>query len=131
MRAAVALLILVGLTSCASSPHPSASNRQWLVGTWLMLDRPGMDVSNCNSGLPIRYLAEGTYELWQEQGVWELRDSTLSSTATAAGELIDPAEVALGRTSISRIDFSRRDAFTKTFADGSRYQFIRCPEASD
>jgi hypothetical protein len=84
--------------------------------------------ASCASGLPISYDLRGTYSLFDESGTWRLEGDRLSETATEAHEdVIEPTEVQIGVTFVSRIQRRGRDMFRKTFADGRTETFRRCP----
>jgi hypothetical protein len=116
------------LAGCATVDRPLPTP-QWLKGAWLvMLKGEGeRDLFACNSGLPIAYSADGTYTMWEESGVWSIEGDRLIETATEAHEHVDPAEVALDRRFVNRIERLGADKMRKTLEDGSRMILRRCP----
>ena len=122
-----AALLLVAGCATAADREPSTGNK-WLEGTWLMTGPDLEFPAACASGLPITYDRRGTYSLFDESGTWELEGNRLSETATEAHEdVIEPTEVQIGVTFVSRIQRRGRDMFRKTFADGRTETFRRCP----
>jgi hypothetical protein len=123
------------LAACATTPPPAASQSQagaaadWLAGTWLMIGDGVEHPGGCNSGLPIGYSRDGRYTLFEESGTWRLQGERLTETATEVHDGADPAEVALGRPVVSRVQRTGPDSFRKTFTDGSKATFLRCPKA--
>lgn len=126
MRAFLLLALALLVAGCVtpSAPRPSA----WLVGLWLGEDEGVEFPLACASGLPIRYTASGGYETFEERGRWRLDGDRLTETATAANETADEGTIDLGRPYQSSIAREGDDAFVKTFADGARMRFRRCPE---
>lgn len=122
------------LAACATTQPPAAKQSpagptaEWLAGTWLMIGDPAEHPSGCNSGLPIIYSRDGRYTLFEESGTWRLQGERLTETATEVHDHADPSEVALGRPFTSRIERTGRDSLRKTFADGSKAVFLRCPK---
>ncbi len=123
------LPILLLLASCATTRRPQ-DIRNWLVGTWLMMDRPDdRDLTPCASGLPIYYGGDGKYNMFEESGTWRLEGDRLTEMATEASDVVDPKEVAIGQAFVSRIERVEANAFAKTYADGTKATFRRCPAA--
>jgi hypothetical protein len=122
------LLAACATTQPAARQTPAGPTAQWLVGTWLMIDDPSEHPVACASGLPIAYSRDGRYTLFEESGTWRLEGERLTETATEIHDGADPAEVALGRPIVSRIERTGPDALRKTFADGSKATFLRCPK---
>lgn len=115
------------LAGCATAPH-RAPTAQWLAGIWLMLGEEIEHPLACASGLPIRYSADGTYGLFEENGIWRLDGDRLTETATEITEVGDPEGAQIGVPYVSRIARRGRDEFRKTYADGAVETFRRCPE---
>jgi hypothetical protein len=99
-----------------------------MIGGWLVVEGRDRDVFACNSGLPISYSADGRYTMWEESGAWSLAGDRLTEMATEAHEHVDPAEVALGRRFVSRVERRGDNEMRKTLADGSRMILVRCPD---
>ena len=128
MRRPLSLLTALALAGCATTPSARAPTAEWLVGSWLMLAGGVSDVSSCESHLPIRYERDGTYHLWEDSGTWTLENGTLTETATELNDQADIAEpIELGRPFVSRVERVGRDRFVKTYSDGERHSFLRCP----
>lgn len=100
---------------------------QWLDGVWLVMLKGERDLAACASGLPIAYSADGTYNMWEESGVWRLEGNRLIETATEAHDTVDPSEVALGRRFVNRIERISENEMRKTLEDGTRMILRRCP----
>lgn len=129
MKRVTILALVLLVAGCATPPRPGAGARaQWLPGVWLVMEsEQDRSLLACASGLPIRYKADGTYVLFEESGVWRLDGNRLTETATEASEQGDPAEVQIGRPHVSTLQRIDPDSFLKTFADGGRALFRRCP----
>jgi hypothetical protein len=108
----------------------SASFSERLHGTWLAVEgRSDRDLTACSSGLPISYALDGTYSLFEESGRWRLHGATLTETSTEAHEdVIDPAEVEIGKPFRSTIRWLTRDSFIKTYSDGRQEIYRRCTD---
>ena len=123
MRAlAVATALL--LSACTTTGGGAPPSREWLVGTWLLI---GPDLEYplaCASGLPITYEADGTYHMFEEQGVWRLEGNRLYEGATQAD---DPVEARVGVTNVNRVARRGPDEMEKRFEDGGRATLRRCP----
>lgn len=132
MRKSLALSFALSLAGCATISDREVGvgrpNSSWLVGSWLLLE-PGeeRDLSRCASGLPITYLRDGSYSLFEEVGTWHLHGDRLTETAMAATEAGNPAEVAIGQPFTSRIRRIGPGEMEKTFAGGERLTLLRCP----
>lgn len=126
MRAFLPLSGAVLLAGCITPSAPTPSS--WLVGLWLGEDEGVEFPLSCASGLPIRYLPRGRYELFEERGTWRLDGDRLTETATEASEVADAGTPDIGRPYVSRIARDGDGAFLKTFADGAQMRFRRCPE---
>ena len=127
MRKAVALATFLLLSACATTA-PRSRPGHWLIGTWLMMSEGVEHPLACESGLPIAYNANGTYDLFEDSGTWRLDGSRLTEVATrhhdsGGGE----GSPELGRPYVSTIQRSGPDAFRKTYADGTIETFRRCP----
>jgi hypothetical protein len=120
------LLPALLLAGCATVERPLPTP-QWLDGSWLVMLKGERDTAACASGLPIAYSADGTYTMWEESGVWILENNRLIEMATEAHDHVDPAEVALGRRFVNRIERLGEDRMRKTLEDGSRQILRRCP----
>ena len=122
---------LLATAGCAAArPDVRHSGAAWLPGSWLMMaSRQDRDLTACSSGLPISYGRNGTYSLLEERGRWSLNGNILVETATEAHEdVVDPAEVAVGKPFRSRIRWLDRDSFIKIFQDDRQFVFRRCPD---
>jgi hypothetical protein len=126
--APVLLLAACAATPRSTMPGTAVPTAAWLAGTWLMMDDDLEHPISCNSGLPIGYSRDGRYTLFEESGTWRLQGERLTETATEVHDGADPAEVALGRPIVSRIERMGPDSLRKTFADGSKATFLRCPK---
>lgn len=128
MRKAVFLSAALLLSACATTaPRPAPGH--WLVGTWLMLGEGVEYPLACESGLPIAYNADGTYDLFEDSGTWRLDGSRLTEVATEHHDSGGEGGPELGRLYVSTIQRSGPDAFRKTYADGAVETFRRCPGA--
>jgi hypothetical protein len=105
----------------------AASGQERLVGIWLGLQRGTKFPLACESGEPMRYSADGTFAGPGARGTWQLRDGRLTETATEVDEELGGDPVAIGKPYISDITWKSADAFVKTFSNGSRMTFRRCP----
>lgn len=126
MRAFLPLAPVALLAGCVTASAPSPS--PWLVGLWLGEEDGVQFPLACESGLPIRYLPGGRYALFEERGTWRLDGDRLTETATEATGAGDEGTPEIGRPYASRIARDGSDAFVKTYADGARTRFRRCPE---
>ena len=119
------MILLLPLLLAVAEPV----KEQWLVGTWLQMEGEVAFPDSCASGLPITYQADGTYELFEEDGRWRLRGDKLEEVATGLTDAADPAEVKLGVRFTSTIRKINRDRFIKRFDNGLEIEFRRCPRA--
>jgi hypothetical protein len=126
MRAVLLLLPVLLLAGCATTAPSSPS--PWLVGLWLGEEDGVQFPLACESGLPIRYLTGGRYEIFEERGTWRLEGDRLTETATEATGAGNEGTPEIGRPYASRIARDGSDAFVKTYADGAQTRFRRCPE---
>lgn len=123
LASAVAAVLL--LSACATVPDPGAGQ---LAGTWVMMADDLEFPLACASGLPITYAPDGTYGLLEERGTWRLEGDRLIETATeATPDATEGAAIEIGVPYRSTLRWIDRDAFRKTFADGSVETFRRCP----
>ncbi len=130
MKSLGAFILLVASAGCAVPRPTEGLSSAWLAGTWLMTSNGERDLTACASGLPIHYGADGAYTIFEESGRWRLDGAMLTETATEAHEdIVDPAEVAIGKPFESRIRRLNRDSFIKTYSDGRQEVFRRCPSA--
>lgn len=114
------------LSACATGSGGTPTSA-WLVGSWLMMEPGERDLVACASFAPIGYQTEGTYTLFDERGIWRLEGDRLTETATEVDDPDAPGASEIGRAQASRIARTGRGAFVKTFADGTRAVFRRCP----
>lgn len=132
MKLYLPLVFMLMLSSCTTmrATQPPADAR-WLTGTWLEINEPGDEsLIGCNSGLPIRYRADGTYSLFEDsEGIWRLAGDRLTETATEAYDTVDPDDVAIGHPSTSRIERVSAGEMRKILDDQSRLTMMRCPDA--
>jgi hypothetical protein len=128
LRALWSLSAFALLAACVTVPR-QLPTREWMIGAWLAVEGKDRDVFACNSGLPISYSADGRYTMWEESGDWSLQGDRLTEMATEAHEHVDPAEVAVGRRFVSRIDRIGDNEMRKTLATGGRMTLLRCPDA--
>ena len=125
-----ATLLLAGCaTNLTTKAAGAPTTADWLAGTWLMVEDRSEHPVGCSSGLPISYSRDGSYTLFEESGTWRLEGQRLIETATEVHDGTDPAEVALGRPQISRVERLGPNAMRKSFANGFRALFLRCPKA--
>lgn len=128
MRRKWIAIALLSLVSCASASAPQTPSSEWLVGTWLMLDPDAEFPLECESGLPINYMVDGTYMLFGEVGTWRLEGATVHETATETTGTGDPSDVEIGRPYVSTLHRISQDRFLKRFENGQVGEFRRCPE---
>ena len=107
------------LAGCATTGEPPA--REWLVGTWLMMAEGVEFPRLCDTGLPIHYLADGTWRVFEGDGTWRLEGDRLFETTidTVADEIPPP--------STSRIVRTGPDQFRRIRSNGAVATFRRCP----
>ncbi|MXQ14100.1 hypothetical protein [Microvirga makkahensis] len=103
----------------------AASPAGKLRGRWLGLHRRVRFPLGCDSGEPVFYSQDGKYMTEGVIGTWRLQGNRLTETATEIAEPGEPG--AIGRPHVSRIAWEGPDKFVKTFPDGSRMTFRRCP----
>lgn len=113
----------------APRPRPGEASAR-LVGTWLGV-QPGVTFPlGCDSGEPVRYDGDGRYAGPGARGTWRLQGDTLTETMTETdAEEGDPA-AKTGEAYESRIAWQGADTLVKTFADGTRMTFRRCPDTA-
>ena len=124
-------LLLLG--ACATLPQDAASGptADWLAGTWLVIENDAeRDLVACASGLPIAYRVGGTYSMWEEEGTWRLEGGRLTEIATQVNDGTDPAEVAIGRPFVSRIERVGPNEMRKYPAASNAMTLLRCPDAA-
>ncbi|MDQ8756437.1 hypothetical protein RCO27_09365 [Sphingosinicella sp. LHD-64] len=126
MRVALLVIPALLLAGCATTSGPSST--PWLSGLWIGMEEGVEYPLACASGLPIRYLAGGRYEIFEERGTWRLDGDRLTETATEATGAGDEGTPEIGRPYVSRIARDGDGAFVKTYADGAQTRFRRCPE---
>lgn len=107
------------LAGCATAGEPPT--REWLVGTWLMMAEGVEFPRLCDTGLPISYLADGSWRVFEGDGIWRLDGDHLIETTidTAADEIPPP--------STSRIVRTGPDQFRRIRSNGAVATFRRCP----
>lgn len=131
MRSLPLIALSLALAACTTTrpAMPAGPDlRPWLAGTWLLLEEDGdRSLVACNSGLPIAYAPDGTYSLFEESGRWSLSGDRLTETATEASDGTDPADVAIGRPFVSRIERVGPNEMRKTLHDGTVMTLLRCP----
>lgn len=114
-----------GSQDSAPPPLGKAANGR-LVGVWLALQKGVRFPSGCDSGEPVRYSSDGIYTGPGASGTWRLQSDRLTEIAQKVDVGIgDPA--AIGRPFVTRILWEGPDRFVKTFSDGARMTFRRCP----
>lgn len=113
-------------TDVTSQTQSAAKER--LVGVWLGLHEKARFLLGCESGEPVRSYADDTYVGPGARGTWQLRDGRLTETATEVDKELggDPAQVA--KPYVSDVVWQGADTFVKTFSDGARMTFRRCPD---
>jgi hypothetical protein len=126
MRALVLLAPAALIAGCVTPSAPSPS--PWLAGLWLGEEDGVQFPLACASGLPIHYLPGGRYEIFGERGTWRLDSDRLTETATEVTDAADEGSPEIGRPYISQITRDGDEAFVKTYRDGARTRFRRCPE---
>lgn len=129
MKRVISLAAALLLAGCATTPvPPSARSSSWIVGTWLGVETDAdRDLVACDSGLPIGYRADGTYVLFEERGTWRLDGDRLTEVVKEIHETADSSEAEIDRPYVSRVRRVDGNSFVKTFADGGRMLFLRCP----
>lgn len=132
-RAIVGCSLLSLLTAVLANYQvaSAAPSRSQLVGVWVLIESDTSFPAACASGLPITYLATGTYNLFEETGTWKLEGSKLTETATELFEPSEEDEDTVGQPFVSTIEWQGRNALLKTFADGSTYVMRRCIKGKD
>lgn len=116
------VLMLVSLAGCQRATSHS------LAGEWVMMDGVLQFPRVCGAHGPITYSADGQYSLWGEAGTWRLDDGKLTETMTGVEPMhVDRSPEEIGKPDVSTIRWLDRDRFTKRFADGSVFEFRRCP----
>lgn len=124
--AVLALLSAPVAAQSSGATSPPVGNR--LVGLWLGLQQGVRFPLGCDSGEPVRYSSDGTYTGPGASGTWELQNGRLAEIPRKVDpETGDPA--AVGRRYVSRIVWEGPDRFVRTFPDGARMTFRRCPGA--
>ena len=118
------VLLLAGCTG-AGLQSPNAN---WLAGAWLEMSGGAKHPLACESDMPIKYEAGGSYSLLDEVGTWRLDNNVLTEIATHATEAGDPAAVEIRRPYVSTIQRLGDDRFLKRLANGRLLEFRRCPE---
>jgi hypothetical protein len=113
------LLAAALLAGCVGSNSPPT--HEWLVGTWLRMSEGIAFPQFCDTGLPISYLADGTWRVFEGDGTWRLEGDDLFETTrdTVADEIPPP--------STSRLIRSGPDQFRRVGEDGDVQTFRRCP----
>jgi hypothetical protein len=107
------------LSGCATTGEPPT--REWLVGSWLMMAEGVEFPRLCDTGLPIHYLDDGTWRVFEGDGTWRLDGDRLRQTTidTVADEIPPP--------STSRIVRTGPDQFRRIGSNGEVATFRRCP----
>jgi hypothetical protein len=121
MKRFSALAIAALVAGCATpGPVPTAD---WLVGTWLRTDQGVEYPRLCDTGLPIHYSADGTWQVFEGNGTWRLEGDRLTEVTldTAADEIPPPATF--------RIVRAGADEFRRIGSDGAVATLRRCPAA--
>lgn len=124
LSALLATALSIGSASATSAPPAE----EQLVGLWLGLHDRITFPSGCNSGEPMRYASDGSFTGPGVSGTWHLRDGRLTETAREVHEEVGGDPAAIGKHHVSGIAWEGPDEFVKTFPDGSRMTFRRCPE---
>lgn len=127
-RSVPALLLAAALQSVQADGAGAETPDQRLVGLWLGLQGKYQFPAECESGAPVRYTADGKYAGPGARGTWRLRDDRLTETTTEVDEELDGDPAWISKPYVSDIVWEGPDTFVKTFADGSRMTFRRCPE---
>ena len=106
------------VAGCATVTAPS---RDWLVGTWLRMADGIEYPQHCDTGLPISYLGDGTWRVFEGDGTWRLDGDVLHETT------IDTVQDEIPPPSTSQIVRTGPDQFRLIAADGAVETFRRCP----
>lgn len=97
-----------------------------LTGTWLGLQEGVSFPLGCNSGEPVRYSADGIYHGPGATGTWQLQGDRLTEIVKEVDAATGDA-TEIGRSFVSHIAWQGPDTFVRTFANGARMTFRRCP----
>ena len=114
------LLGCAGLVAgCVTSSETPASD--WLVGSWLRTDQGAEFPRLCDTGLPIHYLADGTWRVFEGDGTWRLVGDRLMETT------LDTVQDEIPPPSTTRIVRVGPDEFRRIDRNGTVAILRRCP----
>jgi hypothetical protein len=127
-RTVVTLLAAAACQPTQAEGASAAPAEERLVGLWLGLHDRVQFPSGCGSGEPMRYSPDGSFVGPGARGTWQLRDGRLTETTTVIDKELGGDPAAIGKPYVSDLAWKATDTFIKTFPDGLRMTFRRCPD---
>jgi hypothetical protein len=120
------VIILAGCAGAGSSlPGARLPTKPWLVGFWVPAGE------HCDSDAGVRFGADGTWSVFDEEGSWHLDGNRLISLTTrrgepgAAEEKVTPIE-----RNEARVEILGADRYISHRANGEVMELRRCPKST-